>query len=72
MHRLQKPEAILTAAICQTDTGCELRIGFSLTNLVHSELSRTGDAPLLARAADLRQVLLEQSWFELIPPPTKQ
>ena len=56
MHRLQKPEAVLTAAIYQTDTGRELRIGFSLTNLIHSELSRTGDAPLLARAADLRQV----------------
>jgi arginine/lysine/ornithine decarboxylase len=43
MHRLQKPQAILTAAIFQTDTGLELRIGFSLTNLIHSELSRTGD-----------------------------
>jgi len=65
MHRLQKPEAVLTAAIYQTDTGRELRIGFSLTNLIHSELSRTGDAPLLARAADLRQVFIEQGWIEL-------
>ena len=44
----------------QTDTGLELRVGFSETNLIHSELSRTGDAPLLTRAADLRQVLIEQ------------
>ena len=65
MHGLQKRQAILTAAIFQTDTGLELCIGFSLTNLIHSELSRKGDAPLLARAADLRQVLIEQGWVEL-------
>ena len=65
LHRPQKPQAILTAAIFQTDTGLELRIGFSLTNLIHSELSRKGDAPLLARAADLRLVLLGQRWIEL-------
>jgi len=34
-------EAVLTAAIYQADTGRELRIGFTLTNLIHSELSRT-------------------------------
>ena len=55
----------------QTDTGLELRVGFSETNLIHSELSRTGDAPLLARAADLRQVLIEQGWIELIAPATQ-
>jgi hypothetical protein len=60
LHRPRKPQAILTAVIFQTDIGLELRIGFSLTNLIHSELSRKGDAPLLARAADLRQVLIEQ------------
>ena len=60
----------MTAAIFQTDTGLELRIGFSLTNLIHSELSRKGDASLLARAADLRQVLIEQGWIELIAPST--
>jgi hypothetical protein len=39
MHRPQRPQAILTTAIYQTDTGRELRVGFSLTNLIHSELS---------------------------------
>ena len=72
MHRPQKPQAILTAAIFQTDVGRELRVGFSETNLIHSELSRTGDAPLLTRAADLRQVLIEQGWIELIAPATTQ
>jgi hypothetical protein len=28
-------------------------------------LSRTGDAPLLARAAALHQVLIEQGWIDL-------
>ena len=60
LHRPQKPERILTAGIFQTETGLELRIGFDETNLIHSELSRKGDAPLLARANDLHQVLLEQ------------
>ena len=55
MHRPQKPQAILTAANFQTDTGLELRVGFSETNLIHSELSRKGDAPLLARAEDSRR-----------------
>ena len=58
MHRLKRPQAILTAAIYQTDTGRELRVGFSETNLVHSELSRTGDDPLLEKAEDLRLVLM--------------
>lgn len=65
-------QAILTAAIYRTDTGLELRIGFSLTNLIHSELSRKGDAPLLARAEDLGLVLLGQGWIELRAPSTTQ
>jgi hypothetical protein len=28
------------------DAGRELRVGFSLTNLIHSDLSRKGDEPL--------------------------
>jgi hypothetical protein len=55
----------LTAAIYETDTGRELRVGFSLTNLIHSELSCTGDGPLEARAEDLRVSLLESGWIEL-------
>jgi hypothetical protein len=61
MHRAQKQQAILTAAIHETDAGRELRLGFSLTNLIHSELSRKGDRPPEARAEDLRVSLLE-SW----------
>jgi hypothetical protein len=72
MHRPHRPQAILTAAIFQTDTGLELRIGFSLTNLIHSQLSRTGDDALLERAEDLRQVLIEQGWIELMAPATTQ
>lgn len=72
MHRPQKPQAILTAAIFRTNTGYELRIGFSEVDLIHSELSRSGHAPLLIRADNLRQVLLGQSWIELVAPPTKQ
>jgi hypothetical protein len=52
MHRPQRPQAILTAALFRTDTGYELRIGFNDTNLIHSELSRSGHAPLLLRADD--------------------
>ena len=70
MHRLQKPQAILTAAIYQTDTGLELRVGFSETNLIHSELSRKGDGPLESRAEDLRVSLLESGWIELRAPST--
>lgn len=65
MHRPQRPQAILTAAIFQTATGLELRLGFSESQLIHSELSRTGDAPLLARADDLRQVLKDQGWSDV-------
>lgn len=65
MHRPRNPRAVLTAAIYETDTGRELRVGFSLTNLIHSELSRKGDGPLEARAEDLRVSLLESGWIEL-------
>jgi hypothetical protein len=65
MHRPQKPQAILTAAIFQTDAGRELRVGFDERNLIHSELSRKGDGPLEARAADLRQVLQDQGWIDV-------
>lgn len=40
----------LAAAIYQTDAGRELRVGFSETDLVHRELSRDADGPLLTRA----------------------
>jgi hypothetical protein len=69
--RLQTARASHGSSTCATfgrciapDTGFELRIGFSETNLIHSELSRSGHAPLLIRADDLRQVLLEQGWIE--------
>jgi hypothetical protein len=56
---------MLTAAISETDTGRELRVGFTINNLIHSELSRKGDEPLEARAEDLRISLLESGWIEL-------
>lgn len=55
----------LTAAIFQTDTGRELRVGFSESNLIQSQLSRTGDDALLERAEDLRLTLPGQGWLEL-------
>lgn len=61
-HRPQQPAKMLTAALYDTDTGRELRVGFSAENLIHSELSRTGDDLLIARSNDLRAVLLEQGW----------
>ena len=72
MHRLKRPQAILTAAIYQTDVGLALRAGFSETNLVHSELSRTGDDPLLEKAEDLRLVLMGAGWIELRASSTTQ
>ena len=45
---------------------------FSETNLIHSQLSRTGDDPLLERAEDLRLVLLGQGWIELRATSTTQ
>jgi hypothetical protein len=65
MHRPHRPQHVLTAALFRTDVGFELRVGFSETNLIHSELSRTGYAPLIIRADDLRASLLESGWVEL-------
>ena len=65
MHRPQRPQAVLAAAIFQTDTGRELRVGFTIDNLIHSELSRRGDERLDARAEDLRISLLESGWVQL-------
>jgi hypothetical protein len=43
-------------------------VGFSDSNVIHSELSRKGDEPLEARAEDLRVSLLGQGWIELRAP----
>ena len=72
MHRPRRPQAILTAALCRTDTGYVLLIGFSEINLVHGELLREGLAPLILRADDLRHVLAGEGGIELIAPSTKQ
>ena len=61
MHRPRNPKAVLIAAIYETDTGRELRVGFSLTNLIHSELSRTDEDALLARAEILALGAARQS-----------
>ena len=68
MLRPHRPQHVLTASIYETDTGRELRVGFSLTNLIHSELSRKGDGPLEARAEDVRVSLLESGSMNLEPP----
>ena len=66
VHRPQhKPERVLAAAIYRTEAGLELRLAFSPTDLVHSELSRTGDGPLLTKARELRAILLEQGWHDV-------
>lgn len=72
MHRPQRRQAVLTAAIYKTDTGFELRVGFSLDNLIHSELSRTDEEPLLARAEDVRLGLMNVGWIELRASSTTQ
>jgi hypothetical protein len=56
----------------QADTGRELRVGFSETNLVHFELSCTGDDPLIEKAEDLRLVLMGAGWIKLRASSTTQ
>jgi hypothetical protein len=71
MHRPHRPQHVLTAAIFQNDVGLELRVGSS-EQPDSRELSRKGEAPLLARAENLRLVLLGQGWIELKAPATMQ
>jgi hypothetical protein len=74
MHRPQRSQAILTAALYQTDTGRELCVAFTIDNLIHSELSRKRDEPVEARAEDLRLILLGRagSNFARLTPRTER
>jgi hypothetical protein len=72
MHRPHRPQAILTARFFRPTPAASCASGFSLTNLIHSELSRTGDGPLETRAEDLRISLLESGWIELRATSTTQ
>lgn len=62
--RNSSPDRSITAGIYRNEYGRELRIhwGERPDNLLDSRLSRTDDAPLEARANELRAVLLEQGW----------
>jgi hypothetical protein len=71
LRRPHRPQHVLTASIYETDPSRELHAGFSLTNLIYSELSRTGDGPLEARAEDLRVSLLESGWIVLRATDTR-
>ena len=65
MHRPHRPHAILIAALYDTDAGRELRVGFTLDNLIHTELSCKGDEPLEARSENIRVTLREQGWTDV-------
>ena len=58
MHRPQRPQSVLTAAIFETETGLELRVDVGGDIVIHAKLSRDSDGPLLIRAKDVRQVLI--------------
>lgn len=59
----REPNKAITAAIFKTTYGHELRVTYgSDDNLLDSLLSRTDDAPLEQRAAELRAVLEEKGW----------
>jgi len=54
----------VVASLYQVDTGLELRI-VSGGDIVETQLSRTGEQPLLERAARLKQELVAGGWTEL-------
>jgi len=52
------------AAIYQVATGVELRI-LHHGEIQETQLSRTGEQPLIERAERLKALLLEQGWTEV-------
>ena len=57
------PNKPITAAIYDVATGRELRVTYGdETNPLDTLLSRIGDAPLEARASELREVLESKGW----------
>ena len=58
------PNKTIMAAIYDVLTGRELRVTYGdETNPLDTLLSRTGDAPLEARASELREVLESKGWM---------
>jgi hypothetical protein len=54
---------VVTAAIYRTETGPDLRLTYGTDhNIVETLTSGVDDAPLLARAAEVRQRLKELGW----------
>jgi len=57
------PNKTITAGIYVVETGRELRVSYGdPAHLIDSLLSRRDDAPLEARARELRAVLEQQGW----------
>jgi hypothetical protein len=61
---VRPPNKTVTAGIYENVYGHELRVyyGSNENNIVMTELSRTGDAPLESRASELRITLEEVGW----------
>jgi hypothetical protein len=54
---------LVTAAIYRAETGRELRVSYGMDDdVLETLVSSHGDAPLLARAAELRQKLDKLGW----------
>ena len=60
LHGIQSS---VTAAIWRNDFGLELRVDLG-GELMHTQLSRHGEQPLILRAERVKADLIEQGWFE--------
>lgn len=60
LHGIQ---STVTASIYRNVFGLELRIDLA-GELMHSQLSRHGEQPLILRADRVKAELIEQGWFE--------
>lgn len=62
MHHADRPQATLTASLFQTDTGLELRVGFSEDNLLR--LQRTADIGSVREIAEAwRQTVIAKGVY---------
>ena len=68
LHGIQ---STCTAAIFKNDFGLELRVELG-SELMHSQLSRHGEQPLILRAERVKADLIEQGWFEPLLNPDKK
>ena len=69
MFTLHGLQSNCTAAIYRNDFGLELRVELG-GELMHTQLSRHGEQPLILRAERVKADLIEQGWFE--PPPAAE